>query len=183
MFKTMQKKIGRKFLAKYKSNKQKSLDTSLEHCLQVARSMLNRSKYCFLITNNNNQSPSARMVQPIVEPETFTIWLGTNPALRKVKEIEEDSNVTIAFGSDKSNANLIVYGQAEIVRDVQLRKKHWINSWILFFPRGPKGDDFVSIKIELKEMELMNFKENIVPEPFGLKPVRIKKELAGWEII
>jgi general stress protein 26 len=123
------------------------------------------------------------MVQPIMEPETFTIWLGTNPALRKVREIEENSNVTLAFGSDSSNANLIIYGQAQIVQDVSIRKKHWINSWILFFPHGPKGDDFVSIKIEIREMELMSFKENIVPEPFGLKPVRIQKETEGWKII
>ncbi len=122
------------------------------------------------------------MVQPIIDFDTLSIWFGTNPSLRKVKEIEENQNVTIAFGSERENANLIIYGKAHIVRDIQKRKKHWIGSWILFFPDGPRGDDFVSIKVDPVEIELMNFKHSIVPEPFGLKPVKMIKTNGNWKV-
>ena len=122
------------------------------------------------------------MVQPVIDFETFEIWFGTNPSLRKVKEIEENPNVIIAFGNDKENANIIIYGKAQIVRDIKERRKHWIGSWLLFFPNGPKGDDFVSIRVEPSEIELMNFKRNIVPEPFGLKPVRLINDLGNWSV-
>ena len=53
---------------------------------------------------------------------------------------------------------------------------------VLIFPNGPGGDDFVSIRVEPTEMELMNFKRNIVPEPFGLKPVRLIKDKENWMV-
>ena len=182
MIKKFKSAIGKKLLGIYKQHKQKSFDSSLNHCLNTARSMLKKSRYCILITNNDKQWPSARMVQPIVDFDTFTIWLGTNPFLRKIKEIEKNPNVTLAFYSDKEHANLIIYGKASIVRKVQERRKHWIGAWLLFFPGGPGGDDFVSIRVEPLEMELMNFKKSIVPEPFGLKPVKIIKDAEYWQI-
>ncbi|MCP4670322.1 MAG: pyridoxamine 5'-phosphate oxidase family protein [Desulfobacula sp.] len=144
--------------------------------------MLKQSKYCILITNNEKQCPSARMVQPIVDFNTFTIWLGTNPNLRKIKEIEKNPHVTLAFSNDKEHANLILYGKADIIHDIQKRKSHWIFSWRLFFPGGPCGDDFVSIRVEPLKMELMNFKKSVVPEPFGLKPVKLIKSADKWQI-
>jgi len=182
MIKKFRRAIGRRILEIYKQNKRKSFDSSLNHCLNTARSMLKKSKYCFLITNSDKQWPSARMVQHITNFDNFVIWLGTNPTLRKIKEIEKNPYVTLAFSNDRENANLIIYGQASIVHEAQERRKHWIGSWSLFFPSGPGGDDFVSIRIDPSEMELMNFKKSIVPEPFGLKPIKIIKDAENWQI-
>ena len=77
---------------------------------------------------------------------------------------------------------MINNGQAGIVHEAQERRKHWNGSWLLFFPGGPIGDDFVSIRIEPSEMELMNFKKSIVHEPFGLKPIKIAKGAERWQI-
>jgi hypothetical protein len=60
--------------------------------------------------------------------------------------------------------------------------RHWIGSWLLFFPGDPKGNDFVSIRVEVTEIELMNFKKKVVAEPFGLKPVRIIKNNNTWDV-
>jgi len=159
MINKLKNAIGRRLLDLYKQKKQKALNSSLDHCLNTAHLMLKKSKYCILITNSEKQCPSARMVQPIVERNTLTIWLGTNPYLRKIKEIEKNPHVTLAFSSDKEHANLIIYGKASIVRDIQERKSHWIGSWRLFFSNGPEGDDFVLIRVEPSKMELMNFKK------------------------
>ena len=182
MLNKFRKTLGRSILNAYKRRKQEAFDPSLDHCLDTTRAMLKKSKYCFLVSNSNIPWPSARMVEPIIDFDTFSIWLGTNPTLRKIREIEENPHVTLAFGSDQENANLIIYGKADIIRDVQERKKHWISSWYLFFPSGPKGDDFVSIRIEPSEMELMNFKKSIVPEPFGLKPIKLIRDNGKWQV-
>jgi general stress protein 26 len=182
MFKKIKKALGKRILETYKRRKQKSFNSSIDHCLISTRLMLKKSKYCFLITNSDRRWPSARMVQPVIDFDTFEIWFGTNPSLRKVREIEQNPFVTIAFGNDIENANIIIYGKASIVRDIAERKKHWISSWLLFFPNGPKGDDFVSIRVVPSEMEMMNFKRNIVPEPFGLKPLRLFKDKGNWTV-
>ncbi|MFA6979307.1 MAG: pyridoxamine 5'-phosphate oxidase family protein [Ignavibacteriaceae bacterium] len=176
------KRIGKAFLEYYKKRVQKYFNSSLAHSLDTARKMLKNSKYCFLISSSERNWPSARMVQPIIELDTFVIWFGTNPTLRKIKEIQENPYVTIAFGKESENANLIIYGKATIETNIRERVKHWIGSWLLFFPSGPRGEDFVSIRVEPIEMELMNFKKYIVPEPFGLKPIKLKNCNGEWRI-
>lgn len=183
MFNKISKRLGKLFLKKYKIRVQRNFNTSLDHCLDTAREMLNKSKYCFLISNSERNWPSARMVQPIVELDTFVIWFGTNPTLRKIKEIQENPYVTIAFGKESENANLIIYGKATIENNIRERVKHWIGSWLLFFPSGPRGEDFVSIRVEPLEMEIMNFKKYIVAEPFGLKPIKLNIDNGDWKII
>jgi len=182
MLKKIQKHLGRKLLNTYKMNKQKALNSSLEHCLKTIHQMIKKSKYCLLITNSNRSNPSARMVQPVFDEETLELWIGTNPSLRKVEEIQKDPNVTVAFLNEKEHANLIIYGKAYLINDLQERKNHWLSSWIMFFPGGPATDDFISIQIVPEEIELMNFKRNIVPEPFGLNPVQLKKSTQGWQV-
>ncbi|MCG8337953.1 MAG: pyridoxamine 5'-phosphate oxidase family protein [Proteobacteria bacterium] len=182
MLTRLKKTIGHKLLDRFKQGKQAAFDPSLDHCLISIRAMLKASKYCFLISHSNRDWPSARMVQPIVDLDTMDIWLGTNPNLRKVKEIETNPHVTLAFGSDRENANLIIYGKAFILKDKEVRKKHWMGSWVLFFPGGPASEDFVSIKVEAQEIEIMNFKRNLVDEPFGLKPVRLVQDDIGWQV-
>ena len=182
MFDRISKKLGKAFLKNYKQRVQKKFNPSLGYCLDTIREMLKTSKYCFLISHSENNWPSARMVQPIVELDTLVIWFGTNPNLRKIKEIQQNPYVTIAFGKESKNANLIIHGKATIENNIRSKAKHWIGSWLLFFPNGPRGDDFVSIRVEPLEMELMNFKKYIVPEPFGLKPIKLKNSGGVWEI-
>ena len=64
----------------------------------------------------------------------------------------------------------------------KIRKHHWLGSWIHFFPGGPASDDFVSIKIEPQEIEIMNFKRNMVDDPFGLKPIKLVQEDIVWQM-
>ncbi|KAA3659964.1 MAG: hypothetical protein DWQ10_07770 [Calditrichaeota bacterium] len=182
MIKKLKKTLGRQLLSSYKKKVQNAFDPSLDHCLASARALMQKAKYCYLITHSERDWPSARMVQPIVEPDSFVVWFGTDPKLRKVAEIKKNPNVTIAFGDEGDNANLILYGKATLVEDMQERRKQWKNSWHLFFPGGSRGENFVSIRVEPVEMELMHFKKNIVPEPFGLNPVKLIISDAAWRV-
>ncbi len=144
--------------------------------------MLNHSKYCFLITNSEAGCPNARLVQPIPSPDDFVVWIGTHPKLRKIREIKANPNVTLAFGDMRKDANLILHGEANIRTESDLKHQYWKGAWRLFFPDGPKSDDYVLICIKSYRIELMNFHRNIVPEPFGLRPVVLIKKDNQWVI-
>ena len=165
-------------LGQYKSRKQSAADTSVEASLRAARSVIARTKYCFLITNGPEGDCNARWVEPIVESD-FTVWIGTNPKLRKVQEVMADPAVTLAFGSEKDQANLVLKGRATIVDDLALRRKHWLGHWRLFFPNGPQGDDYVLLKFEPQRMEILSFKKAVIPEPFGLSAVQLDRTASG----
>lgn len=182
MIRELQKIVGRRLLDAYKRRKQRASDVSLEHCLETARVMLRGTRYCFLVTSGADGWSSARLVQPIADLDDFVIWMGTNPDLRKVHEIRVDPKVTLAFGSTKESANLVLYGEARIEADLALRKRYWKDEWRLFFPSGPTGDDYVLIRFDPLRMELMNFSRNVIPEPFGLKPAVLVKKNGTWRI-
>ncbi len=182
MIRNLNKKIGRYLLDSYKKSKQSSADNSLSHCLQVAHTTVNNTKYCFLISNGSNGWSSARFVEPIVDSDFSTIWIGTNPKLRKIKEIQDNTKVTLAFGNVQERANIVIYGEACVEIDTALRKKYWKGEWRLFFPNGPTSDDYVLIKIQPLRMEVMSFHRNVVQEPFGLKPDVLKYQNGGWSL-
>lgn len=181
MIRNLKKKLFSWLLESYKRRKQNQAITDIDYCLKVTKSMISSGKYGFFISNGNDGWCSTRLVQPIVDGE-FVIWIGTNPNLRKVTEVAENSKVTFAYQDTKQKSNLVIYGHATIESNLQLRKKYWKEEWKLFFPGGPESEDYVLIRIEALKIELMNFAKNIVPEPFGLKPVVIEKENGTWSI-
>ena len=178
----MNKKIGRYILDLYKRSKQNSADNSLNNSLQTALVTVSKTKYCFLISNGANGWSSARFVEPIVEPDFSAIWIGTNPKLRKIKEIQGNTKVTLAFGHVQERANVVIYGEACVEGDIALRKKHWKGEWRLFFPSGPTGDDYVLIKVQPLRMEVMSFHRNVILEPFGLKPSVLNYQNGKWSL-
>ena len=105
--------------------------------------------------------------------DNWFFWVGTNPSLRKVNEVKSNAQVTLAFGNEKANSNVIVQGRAILESNPALARKHWKAYWRLFFPDGPESDDFILIKVEAESIEVLDFSRNVVPEPFGLKPVKI----------
>lgn len=106
------KQISRLMLGFYKHRKQTSSDIGLENCLAAARTTAKRTKYCLLVTRSVGRWPSARLVEPISDVDELSFFIGTNPSSRKIREIDHCPQVTLAFGNESENANLIIYGTA-----------------------------------------------------------------------
>lgn len=171
----------------YKNSKRASNDTSLDNCLKATHHMLNKAKYCFLVTQGEDGWCHTRLVQPIIEidnknSEYFRIWLGTRQDLRKVEEVWNNPKITLAFEDSRENANLVIYGYAYIETEERIKKNYWKFTWKLFFPKGPKANNYIAIRIEPIELEILNFKQKITPEPFGLKAAKLLRKNGEWQI-
>jgi len=165
--------LFRWFLDHYKKSKQKKNVTDTDQVLSLAKNAIAANKYAFLITNVDGKSPNARLIEPVVDLENLVFWVGTDPKLRKVAEVKKNAAVTLAFGNEKTNSNVIIQGSASLETNPELARKRWKPHWRLFFPNGPESDDFVLIKVVAETLEVLDFSRNIVPEPFGLKPMKI----------
>ncbi len=181
MFKRFKKAAIDRFLDAYKQQKLRNSNTTLAHCMATSRAMLAQAKYCFLITHGENGRCSTRLVQPIVNLDEMIVWIGTHPGLRKVAEIKNNADVTLAFENLKEDASLVLYGTAQIETSSAKRKRYWKYEWRLFFPDGPESNDYVAIRIEPSTIELMNFQKNIVQEPFGLRPIILERADDKWD--
>lgn len=179
---SLPKRVSDVVLNAYKRKKQASTDLSLEHCMRVARRTASRTKYGFLITTAQDGAPSARLVQPIVEADDFEFFIGTHPQSRKVAEIRVYPAVTLAFNKSDEDASLVVYGTATVHQEVDVKEEYWKSTWRLFFPEGPQSDDYVVIRVRAERMELLSFQRNVIPEPFGLRPMVLERTAEGWHV-
>jgi general stress protein 26 len=149
--------------------------------------MRNKAKYCFLISHGIDDRKgwcSARLVEPVFRKEgaDFTIGIGTLPDSRKVDELWDNPKVTLAFENPREDANLVVYGGAFVETRSDMKKYYWKKVWKMFFPDGPESENYVVLRIEPSRMEILNFKQNIIPEPFGLKAAVLVKQDGCWQM-
>lgn len=179
---SLKTKFGHFLIGYYKRHKQSSSDLSLDNCLLAARDTVTNTKYCFLITNGENSWASARLVEPICDLQQFIFFIGTNPALRKVREIVACPKVTLAFGSTAEHANVVIYGTASLSTEPEMKRRYWKGAWRLFFPKGACGDDYAVITVRAERLEVLSFRRNVIAEPFGLRPMILQRVASGWEV-
>ncbi len=156
---------------------------TIQELVNLVKRSLEQAEYCFFITLGADGSPNTRLVQHFKpEDDSLTLWFGTSPRSRKVHEIQQDPRVTIAFYDDKDIAYVTLRGTAEVVDDLALRQRYWMEGWRIFFPGGPDGSDYVLLRFVPQQVELMNFTKQITPPPYGLAHVDLQRENDRWVV-
>lgn len=153
-----------------------------ERLLAVARETIRAAEYCFLITQDRSGQVSTRLMQPFDPEPDLTIWMGASPKSRKVRQIREDGRATLAYQDKASNAYAVLSGSAAIVDDPAQRRHYWREGWEAFFKQGPEGEDYVLIRFTPNRIELMNFAQEVAPEPYGLRPAVLLRQGEGWVV-
>ncbi len=82
--------------------------------LEVARNIMTTSNSCALISLDQDGSPKVRAMDPFTPEPDFTVWFGTNPNSRKVKEIQKDNRVNLYYIAPDASGYVTIQGTAEI---------------------------------------------------------------------
>ena len=151
-----------------------------ELLLENAKSSMRSAEYCILITLGDSGEANARLVQPFEPEADMTIWVGTWSKSRKVREIQKDGRVTLAFHDKENTAYVTLLGSAQIENDINQKRKYWREEWLGFIPQGPDGDDYVLVKFIPLRIELMSFASGVLPKPYGLKPAAVVRSEDLW---
>jgi general stress protein 26 len=161
-----------------------------DRLLESAVRTLRANPYGFLTTVGDGR-PHTRLVQHVTVAGDGTVWIGTSPRSRKVADIvgnivgniAGDPAVTYAVEDRGAFAYVSLQARAEVVRDEADLGAHWIDDLVAFFPGGPRGGDFVLVKLRPARIELMNFAEGLHPDPYGLVPVVIERQGPSWTTV
>jgi len=113
------------------------------------------SRHAYFATCDGDQ-PFVRPISPTVEDDLY-IWVTTFCSFRKVNQIKQNPKICLAFieqpGGDKA---AFVFGGAEIVSDLQKKKRVWkLAPFDLskHFPKGPESEEFCVLKILVEKIE------------------------------
>ena len=96
-----------------------------EYLLEVAKATIRATAYCFLITLGDTGQAHARLIQPFAPNEDLTIWFGTSLKSRKIRDIRQDSWVTLAFHDPADTTYVALVGSAQVEDDLNERLQRW----------------------------------------------------------
>jgi general stress protein 26 len=89
----------------------------------------------------------------------------------------------LTFLDSSENAYVTLLGVAHIETELARRQQLWREEWEAFFPAGPQSDEYVALRIEPLQVEVMNFARHVAPEPFGLQPAVLMHTNDEWRVV
>ena len=129
----------------------------------AARDIIKDAGVCALITLDEQGLPSTRVMDPFLPEDDFTVWLGTNPHSRKVKQIKSNPKVTLYYLDKNSSGYVVIQGIATLVNEQASKDKWWKTEWDAFYPNN--SDAYQLIKISPKRLEVISYTHNIIGDP------------------
>lgn len=122
---------------------------------KIVSIMRENSLHAYLATSDGDQ-PRVRPVSPIVEDD-MSIWITTFSTSRKVSQIRQNPKICLAFVEQPQGDKAVtVLGKAEIIEDMQKKKKVWnLATFDLseHFPDGPESANFCLLKVDIDRIE------------------------------
>lgn len=74
--------------------------------------------------------------------EDFLIYLTTDAASGKFKQIKANMKVSVYFCNSKQLMGLMLTGVIEVVTDQDIKKRLWQDDWKVYYPRGVDGPEY-----------------------------------------
>jgi general stress protein 26 len=142
--------------------------------LSAGRDVVQKARYCSLVTVGADGHPQARIVDPLGPDDSFTMWVATNPLTRKVGEIKRDPRVTLLCFDSASESYVTLLARASVVTDADERAKRWKQEWTPFYKGGATGDDVMLFRLEPRRLEIVSVSRGMAGNPKTWRPLSIE---------
>jgi len=147
-------------------------DSLRDHYITAARELMISTRYCALITIDEDGWPSARTMDAFEPDSELTVWFGTKSGTTKVRQIEQNPETTLYYYDHENWGYVALYGKATIVNDPEAKKRWWKEDWEQFYPDGRK--DYILIKFVTEWFRIYSPKHNIEADPETWRPPEIR---------
>ena len=144
------------------------------YMLSSARKLMEKARYCALITIGDDGQPQARVVDPFLPDEGMIIWIATNPASRKIAQIKKDARVTLFYLNPNGSGYVTILGKADLVNAMAEKEKHWKDAWSFLYKDKYRGDDFVLIRVQPRRLEIISYPDKLINDPKTWRPAQIE---------
>jgi general stress protein 26 len=141
--------------------------------IAAARDVVQKARYCTLVTIGEDGQPQARIVDPLAPDANFTIWIGTNPLTRKVNQIRRDARVTLLCFDAASSSYVTMLGRGALVTDSAEKQKHWKDDWARIYPGGARSTDFMLIQVSPSRLEIVSDSRGMIGDQKTWAPLAI----------
>ncbi len=131
--------------------------------ITTARIMMEAVRYCAVITLDTTGHPDVRIMDPFSPDDDMVVWLGTNLNSRKVKQITDDSRVTLYYQAPNEVGYVVIKGQAYMVDDSLKKQTYWKKEWSRFYSENKSN--YTLIKVIPDKLEIIDYQHGIFGDP------------------
>jgi general stress protein 26 len=138
----------------------------------VARKVMERARYCGLVTLGPDGRAEARIVDAFSPEDDMTVWIATRPVTRKVEQIRKSPNVTLLYWDRATLAYVTLIGDATLVDDPAEKAKRWKPEWSEFYSDANRGDDYLLIRVRPIRLEVVSMADGVLNDPTTWRPAQ-----------
>lgn len=154
---------------------EKSPTKNRAQIIQAARTIIDSTRYCALITVDSTGQAHARAMDPFPPDEDMVIWLGTNPKSRKVNEIRYNPKVTLYYMDPSGAGYVTIIGTASLVDDPSEKSRRWKEEWDEFYKN--QGENYLLIQVVPNKLEVVSYKHDLTGDSVTWKAPEIEFEV------
>lgn len=155
---------------------------SMIELLSGAARTITSVRYSWLVTLAETGAVNARPMEQLprdLDEDEWTIRFLTDGRSRKASEIRRAGKVTVIF-QDAGDAFVALVGSATLLEEISEVNRRWKNAYSVYFPTEQDRANAAFLEVAPQRMEL--WIRGVTPEPFGLRPARLKRNGDGkWQ--
>jgi general stress protein 26 len=100
------------------------------------------------MVNLRNEEQYPNLVNIFEEhKEDFLIYMTTDTASTKFKQITENPKASVYFCNPKDIQGLMLVGEVEVVTDKKIKKQLWQDDWKVHYPDGVDGSEYNILRL------------------------------------
>ena len=136
----------------------------LEEAKQISLELIESSKAVYLTTIDSEGYPITRAMFNLRNKEQFpefsefftkqedkfVIYISTNTSSSKVDHIKKNAKIAVYYCDPEEFKGVMFGGEAEIIDDIEIKRKIWLDWWIKYYSEGLKDPDYTLFKLNPK---------------------------------
>jgi general stress protein 26 len=139
--------------------------------IAAARDVMQRARYASFTTVDAAGQPQSRIVDPLAPDGQMVVWIGTNPATRKVVEVRANPRVSLLYFDATGLEYAMLTGTAAVVTDRAEKARRWKPEWAPFYPKGAADAAFVLIRVVPSRVEVVSPRHKLMNDSATWRPV------------
>ncbi|MFX1302848.1 MAG: pyridoxamine 5'-phosphate oxidase family protein [Promethearchaeota archaeon] len=84
------------------------------------------------------------------QENSFVIYIGTNTSSSKVAQIKENPKISVYYCDPENFKGVMFGGEVEIVDDIDIKRKIWLDWWTRYYPNGLEDPDYTLLRLHPK---------------------------------
>jgi general stress protein 26 len=136
----------------------------LEEAKKFSLELIESSKAAYLTTINSEGYPITRAMFNLRNkgqfPEfsnffneldnQFEIYISTNTSSSKIEHIRKNNKVCVYYCDPEDFKGVMLGGNAELIDELNIKKKIWLNWWTKYYPAGLEDPDYTLLRVKPK---------------------------------